>query len=103
LGYSFYIDHGLHGGGWHIHGHGGNLNPHLDYSIHPKMKLMRKLNIIIYMSKELDDTHGGHLGLWDHDLTRNGPGKLVKEIQPKFNRAVILILLKIAGMVCRDH
>lgn len=89
LGGNFYIDHGLHGGGWHIHGSGGNLNPHLDYSIHPKMKLMRKLNIIIYMSKELNDAHGGHLGLWEHDLTTNGPGKLIKEIQPKFNRAVI--------------
>ena len=37
-----YPDHGLHGGGWHIHGKGGNLNPHLDYSIHPKCGLQRK-------------------------------------------------------------
>jgi hypothetical protein len=45
-----YPDPGLHGGGWHMHGAGGNLNPHLDYSIHPKSGLMRKLNIIIYLS-----------------------------------------------------
>lgn len=30
-------DAGLNGGGWHIHAHGGKLNPHLDYSLHPKI------------------------------------------------------------------
>ena len=42
-------DFGLHGGGWHIHGDGGKLNPHLDYSIHPKLGLQRKLNLILYL------------------------------------------------------
>jgi len=32
-----------------MHAAGGNLNPHLDYSIHPKMGLQRKLNVIIYL------------------------------------------------------
>ena len=53
------------------------------------MGLMRKLNIIIYLSQDLEDQHGGHLGLWDHDSLKNGPGALVKEVQPKFNRAVL--------------
>ena len=38
-----YPDIGLHGGGWHIHSRGGKLNIHLDYSIHPKTGLQRKL------------------------------------------------------------
>lgn len=84
-----YQDPGLHGGGWHIHGVGGNLNPHFDYSIHPKICLQRKINIIIYLSSELEESHGGYLGLWGHDASLNAPGLLVKEIQPKFNRAVI--------------
>lgn len=84
-----YIDHGLHGGGWHMHGPGGNLNPHLDYSIHPKMGLLRKLNIIVYLSSSLQADHGGHLGLWSHSSTENSPSKLVTEIEPKFNRAVL--------------
>lgn len=80
-------DHGLHGGGWHIHGTGGNLNPHLDYSIHPKMDKERKLNIIVYMSKEMRPEFGGHLGLWAND---NGqPGDLIHEVEPKFNRAIL--------------
>lgn len=83
-------DYGLHGGGWHIHGAGGNLNPHLDYSIHPKSGLQRKLNIIIYLSSNLiPDLHGGHLGFWSHDEQRNQPKEVCKEVAPIFNRAVI--------------
>ncbi len=90
VGKRLYVDPGLHGGGWHIHGVGGNLNPHLDYSIHPKMGLQRKLNIIVYMSQELQpDLHGGHLGLWRNDTATNQPGDLLVEIEPIFNRAVI--------------
>jgi 2OG-Fe(II) oxygenase superfamily len=89
-GVNLYVDHGLHGGGWHIHANGGNLNPHLDYSIHPKLSLERKLNIIIYLSKELiPELHGGHLGFWSHDQKNKKPDKLIVEIEPKFNRAVI--------------
>lgn len=89
LGCTLYQDPGLHGGGWHMHGVGGNLNPHLDYSIHPKVGLQRKLNIIIYMSSDLEPEHGGHLGLWSHDSSNNTPLNLITEVQPKFNRAVL--------------
>ncbi len=90
IGVGLFIDPGLHGGGWHIHGQGGNLNPHLDYSIHPKMDLQRKLNIIIYLSKELNSSlHGGHLGLWTQNSKEVIPGDLSAEIEPIFNRAVI--------------
>lgn len=82
-------DPGLHGGGWHIHATGGNLNPHLDYSIHPKAGLQRKLNIIIYLSSELREEHGGHLGLWSRGPSGQRPGALEKAVQPRFNRAVL--------------
>lgn len=82
-------DPGLHGGGWHCHGVGGNLNPHLDYSIHPKTGLQRVINIILYVSKELRPLHGGYLGLWEHNKLEDMPGKLMAQIEPRFNRAVI--------------
>ncbi|MFI0546414.1 MAG: hypothetical protein ACH34Y_05805 [Brachymonas sp.] len=41
LGSPLQADPGLHGGGWHVHASGGNLNPHLDYAIHPKLGLPR--------------------------------------------------------------
>jgi Rps23 Pro-64 3,4-dihydroxylase Tpa1-like proline 4-hydroxylase len=85
-----FVDNGLHGGGWHIHGQGGNLNPHLDYSLHPKMHLQRKVNIIIYLSKELNqESMGGHLGLWEQHKEEKQPGHLIKEVLPQFNRAVL--------------
>lgn len=84
-----HADNGLHGGGWHIHASGGNLNPHLDYSIHPKMGLQRKLNLIVYLSEELEEAHGGHLGMWAHDAEALKPAELVKDIAPKFNRALL--------------
>lgn len=89
VGKPLFPDNGLHGGGWHIHASGGNLNPHLDYSIHPKLKLQRKLNIIIYLSPELQEEHGGHLGLWHHDPDTNQPGALAVEVAPRFNRAIL--------------
>jgi hypothetical protein len=86
VGCKLYSDPGLHAGGWHIHGNGGSLNPHLDYSIHPKLPLQRKLNLIIYLSKDIKEEHGGHFGLWEGT---DSPKSLVKEIAPLFNRAIL--------------
>ena len=62
---TLYPDYGLHGGGWHMHGRGGNLNVHKDYSIHPKLGLQRKLNLIVYMSKGWNPEWGrGGRRLW---------------------------------------
>ena len=83
-----FTDIGLNGGGWHIHKKGGKLNMHLDYSIHPKLDFQRKLNLIIYLNSKWKDEWGGSLGFWENKSSKN-PGKLVKSIMPKFNRAVI--------------
>lgn len=82
-------DPGLNGGGWHIHGRGGKLNTHLDYSVHPKLGMQRKLNIIVYLNSRWQNEWGGQLGLWRGKEGRHGPGELVKSVDPAFNRAVI--------------
>jgi len=79
------LDPGLHGGGLHMHGRGGKLNPHLDYELHPKLGLARYMNLIVYLS-DWRPEWGGHLGFWGG---KNTPEKLVTEIEPKFNRAVV--------------
>ena len=89
VGVQLYPDHGLHGGGWHMHSRGGKLNPHLDYSIHPKLGLQRKLNLIIYFAEEWNSDWGGHLGFWSHDENKSQPKQLIKEIEIKFNRVVL--------------
>lgn len=83
-----YSDSGLNGGGWHLHKSGGKLNTHLDYSIHPKLGLQRKLNIIIYLNSSWQEQWGGQLGLWGNESSE-APGALVKTISPVFNRAVL--------------
>lgn len=82
-------DIGLHGAGWHIHGRGGKLNIHLDYSIHPKLKLLRKLNLILYLSEEWNPEWGGGLQLWSNNPENNKPLKKEQTIEVKFNRAVL--------------
>jgi Rps23 Pro-64 3,4-dihydroxylase Tpa1-like proline 4-hydroxylase len=84
-----YPDIGLHGGGLHIHGRGGKLNVHLDYSIHPKLKLQRKLNLIIYLTEDWNCEWGGSLEFWSHNEEKNRPYKKVVSVDNVFNRAVL--------------
>jgi Rps23 Pro-64 3,4-dihydroxylase Tpa1-like proline 4-hydroxylase len=89
VGCRLYADFGLNGGGLHSHKRGGKLNVHLDYSIHPKLELERRINLIIYLTPNWQQAWGGKLGLWYNDETRCAPGALAKSFLPLFNRAVL--------------
>ena len=84
-----YPDIGLHGGGWHMHGTGGNLNVHKDYSVHPKLGLRRKLNLIVYLSEDWNPEWGGAIEFWSHNEQTNRPLALEKSIDCMYNRAVL--------------
>jgi hypothetical protein len=86
---TLYPDFGLNGGGLHTHRSGGKHNTHLDYSMHPKLPLQRRLNLILYLTPDWREEWGGHLGFWSHDAAKNGPKDLVVSIPPFFNRAVL--------------
>lgn len=88
-GCRLYPDFGLHGGGIHSHARGGNLNIHKDYSLHPKLRLERRINLIVYLTPDWDVDWGGSLELWDHDAAQDKPGRMKRAIAPKFNRAVL--------------
>jgi len=53
------------------------------------LKLQRKLNLIVYLCKDWDESYGGHFGLWTQDADKKRAGELVKEIPMGFNKAVI--------------
>lgn len=74
----------LHGGGMHCTKRGGKLDIHIDYSIHPKLKLERRLNLIVYLNEGWKQGFNGELELWNHDAK-----ECIKKIQPLANRAVI--------------
>jgi len=88
VGCKLYPDIGLHGGGLHTHKNGGRLNPHLDYSIHPKLGLQRKLNLILYVNPLWKPEYGGNLGLWNTDEFGK-PERLIEDIDCLFNRAIL--------------
>ena len=72
------------GGGLHQIEPGGFLKVHADFNVHPKLKLDRRLNMLVYLNKDWRDEYGGHLELWDRD--KSG---CRERILPLFNRTVI--------------
>jgi len=74
----------LHGAGIHIHPTGGKLDMHLDYEKHPYLNKERRLNIILYMSKDWKEEWNGETQLWDKDLS-----KCVVKSPVVFNTALI--------------
>jgi glycosyltransferase involved in cell wall biosynthesis len=63
---------------------GGFLKIHADFNWHPKLKLDRRLNMLVYLNEDWHEEYGGHLELWDREMTR-----CVESILPLFNRTVV--------------
>ncbi len=75
----------LQGGGIHQSERGGYLNIHADFTIHPyRRHWRRRINVLVYLNKDWQDSYGGHLEMWDRQMQR-----CVQKIAPLFNRAVI--------------
>lgn len=74
----------LWGGGYHELKDEGYLNVHADFNMHPKLKLNRRINLLIYLNKNWEENYGGSLELWDKEMKT-----CVKKIIPIFNRVVI--------------
>ena len=72
------------GAGLHQIERGGFLKTHVDFSKQKRTLLDRRLNLIIYLNKNWAEEYGGHLQLWDSNMTR-----CEKKILPIFNRCVI--------------
>lgn len=72
------------GGGLHQIERGGYLKIHADFNRHPKFMLERRLNLLLYLNDDWKDDYGGHLELWNKEMTH-----CVQRILPSFNRCVI--------------
>lgn len=78
------------GGGIHQSKNGGKLDVHIDFNKHPKLKIERRINVLIYLNKNWKKEYNGDFQLWkgekineNHKLER-----LEKRIYPIFNRFV---------------
>ena len=51
----------LHGAGLHAYPRDGRLHMHLDYEKHPHLERERRVNLIVYLSREWKSEYGGGL------------------------------------------
>jgi len=79
-------DIGLHGGGVHVSNNGDKLNVHQDYSIHPKVGLERRINVIFHVEPMWQPYFGGHLELWSGG---DQPEHMRRRIISTFNRMIV--------------
>jgi hypothetical protein len=74
------------GSGLHQGGQGSFVDVHIDVNFDPKLKLWRRVNLLIYLNRHWDEAWGGHLEIWDPQMT-----KVLHRVAPLHNRAIIFL------------
>jgi hypothetical protein len=72
------------GGALHQIVPGGFLKVHADFNWHPKLRLDRRLNMLVYLNRGWRSDWGGALELWDREMSG-----AAASIEPLFNRTVV--------------
>lgn len=69
----------LEGGGLHCSGPGGILATHTDFHLYPRLGVYRRLNLLLYLNDEWDESWGGCLELFapGSDTPGTAPAKTV--------------------------
>ena len=72
------------GGGFHEIKPGGYLKMHVDFHKHKHTNLDRRLNVLVYLNKDWEESYGGCFELWERDMSKSAV-----KILPLFNRMAI--------------
>ena len=72
------------GGGLHCSGPEGALMPHTDFHYYDRLKLYRRINVLLYLNPEWEESFGGCLEFWEKRAKQ--PAKLVV---PRWGTCVI--------------
>lgn len=81
----------FHGGGLHQTLPGGHLDVHLDFNLHHRMCVYRRLNLLIYLNRDWQESYGGQFELRE---TKTAAPSL--SLLPVFNRAALFSTSKIS-------
>ena len=80
-------DPGYFGSGIHVTGPQGKLDVHADFNHLPgKRRTHRRVNTFVYLNHDWPAAYGGHLELWDRNMTACS-----QRILPTFNRFVAFL------------
>lgn len=77
-------DPSFEGGGLHQIVRGGKLAIHADFNRHRTYDLDRRLNVLLYLNRDWREEYGGHLQLWNRDMSH-----CEEKVLPLFNRLMI--------------
>ncbi|WP_013322050.1 2OG-Fe(II) oxygenase [Gloeothece verrucosa] len=80
-------DETFYGGGTHENLNGQELDPHVDFNLDERRWYHRRLNVIIFLNKEWEESWGGCLEL--HSNPREPDENQITALLPLFNRCVI--------------
>ena len=72
------------GGGFHQIKPGGYLKIHADFNKNRITGLDRRLNVLVYLNEDWEESYGGHFELWDREMKH-----CEKKILPLFNRMAL--------------
>lgn len=79
------------GGGMHQTARSGWLDVHVDFNYNENLHYHRRLNILLYLNPTWDPEWGGHLELWDQDVS-----VCHHSIVPSLNRCVVFTTSEIS-------
>ncbi len=74
------------GGGTHESRNGTSLDPHIDANFHPVERWHRRLNVVLYLNPEWEDSWGGNFELFQDPMSTSKADRLVV---PLYNRCAI--------------
>ncbi|WP_428331691.1 2OG-Fe(II) oxygenase [Mucilaginibacter sp.] len=80
------------GGGYHEIKPGGVLKVHTDFSTSLLTNLDRRINLLVYLNKDWEDSFGGHFELWRKDMSQ-----CEKKILPVFNTVAIFSTIPLSN------